>query len=76
MCVHVYVLPHVAGKQSVVAIKEVLESVDPDWEKNPIWKAVFTAVQASPLSDAYLSPLSDAHLACAVPWAIGVAPLN
>ena len=35
-----------AVSDAVQAIKQTLEKIDPAWETNPIWKAVFTAVQA------------------------------
>lgn len=31
---------------SINSIKQTLEKIDPDWQNNPIWKAVFTAITA------------------------------
>eukprot|EP00037_Helgoeca_nana_P016572 m.155853 g.155853 ORF g.155853 m.155853 type:complete len:322 (-) comp23589_c0_seq1:242-1207(-) len=33
-------------KESVAVIEETLEKIDPNWQNNPIWKAVFTLVKA------------------------------
>lgn len=35
-----------AVADAVDAIKQTLEKIDPAWQTNPIWKAVFTAVNA------------------------------
>lgn len=35
-----------AVSDAVDSIKETLEKIDPNWENDPIWKAVFTAVNA------------------------------
>eukprot|EP00055_Hartaetosiga_balthica_P013199 m.66836 g.66836 ORF g.66836 m.66836 type:complete len:317 (+) comp8197_c1_seq1:47-997(+) len=31
--------------ETVVAIEQTLENIDPDWQNNPIWKVVVTAVE-------------------------------